>query len=97
MELENIIGLAAGLFVASGTVFTYGKKIKTVLSTVEKINSEKTIALNAMNQVKSLIESAKAANADGTITPEEMEKIIDEAEAVLRSPDIEKLLKDFVA
>lgn len=100
MTSAELATMATGAFVAAGFVYKYvkskyGKEVQEITDAVTAAEGEKTAALEALNEIKTLFECGKAAAADGKITPEEMEKIFSEAMDVINSPAVTKMLKNF--
>jgi hypothetical protein len=69
-------------------VKNYGPKLTAALA-------KKDTALNAISQIKSLIQSCEQASEDGTITPEEAQKIMTLTRDLVSSTDIKELLEEF--
>jgi hypothetical protein len=90
LNFEELAQIATGVLAAAGVVYKYttSKYGREILS----VNDDKTIALEALNEIKTLYEDGKAASADGNITAEEMEKIYNEAMNIISSPAVEKLI-----
>ncbi len=100
MDFNDFAQIATALVVVAGAVYKYaalkyGKELKNVETSLNVIGSEKTSALEAVNEIKTLLENCKVASADGKITTEEMEKIYAEIIEIVNSPTVSKLLKNF--
>lgn len=98
MTSAEIATMATGALVAAGFVYKYakskyGREVQNITDAVTAANRERTAALEALNEIKTLFECGKAAAADGKITPDEMEKIYSEAMEVINSPVVTKLLR----
>lgn len=102
MTSTEIATITAGALAAAGIVYKYlrgkhGKDLQDLTNVIDAVKTEKTAALEAINEIKTLIENAKDVSADGKITPEEMEKIFNEIIEIANSPSVEKLLTEFGA
>lgn len=98
MTFEELAQIATGVLAAAGVVYKYttskyGREILSAESAIKALDDDKTIALEALNEIKTLYEDGKVASADGNITAEEMEKIYKEAMNVINSPAVEKLIR----
>ncbi len=97
IELSKI---ATGLLAVSVSIYgyvktKYGRQIKDAETTITTLDNDKKAALEVITEVKTLFENGMAAKADGKITPEEMEKIFNEAMEIVNSPAVKQLLKNF--
>jgi len=100
MEFVELAQIATALVVVAGTVYKYaaskyGKEIQNVETSLKTIGDEKILALEAINEMKSLLENCKTAGSDGKITAEEMEKIYVEMQGIINCSAVSKLLKKF--
>lgn len=96
----EIAMIATALLVITKAVWKYAatkyeNEIDSVKASVITLEGDKTVTLEAINEIKTLLENCQAVSEDGKITTEEMEKIYAEVIGIVNSPAVSKLLTNF--